>query len=189
MRHRKGNKKLGRTTAHRILMLRNLITSLIVHERIKTTKAKAKAAKPIVEKLITLAREDSVAARRSAFSALPNRVETQNEKGLSRMTHVINKLFNELGPRYKTRPGGYTRILLYPKPRLGDAGEQVIFELVRDEDVVAEPKKTKKKPAKATPKKKAKKAVAAPVEKAVAEEPSKPVVAEEAAPKDDSAEE
>ena len=173
MRHRKGNKKLGRPTAHRMQMLRNLITSLIVHERIKTTKAKAKAARSVVEKLITMARIDSQATRRRAFAILPNRVEVQGEDGKRRMTHVINKLFSELGPRYLDRPGGYTRILHYPKNRLGDNAEQVIFELVSDEDVVEKKSKKKSKSTKKKTKKQSEKSVASKPEAAEAVEPVK----------------
>lgn len=144
MRHRQGKKKLGMKTAHRLATLRNLASALILNERIMTTRAKAKSARAFVEKLVTLARNDTLANRRRAFSILPNRIEIKTEDGKYRMVHVINKLFDEVAPRYKDRPGGYTRIIHYPKPRLGDAGDQVIFEFVHDEDKV-EQKKPKKK--------------------------------------------
>ena len=98
MRHRHGLRKLNRTSEHRAAMLRNMCVSLLQHEAIKTTVPKAKELRRVVEPLITLAKEATVANRRLAFARLRDR-------------DVVVKLFNELGPRYKARPGGYTRIL------------------------------------------------------------------------------
>lgn len=98
MRHRKSGRKLNRTSSHRHAMFRNMASSLLEHEVIKTTLPKAKELRRVAEPLITLSKEDSVAHRRLAFDRLRNRA-------------VVTKLFNELGPRYKTRPGGYLRIL------------------------------------------------------------------------------
>jgi len=110
MRHRVAGYKLGRTTSHRIAMTRNMASSVIEHERIITTVQKAKAIKPFVEKLVTLAKDPSTHHRRLAFSRLRNKEATQ-------------KLFDVLGPRFKARPGGYCRILKLAKPRLGDNGQ------------------------------------------------------------------
>ena len=118
MRHQKTRHKLSRDAAHRKALLANLCIEVIDHERIKTTEAKAKAVKPEIEKLITLARKGDLHARRQAISILQH-----PDKG------VIYKLFEEIAPRYAERPGGYTRILkLGPRP--GDATEMVYLELV-----------------------------------------------------------
>ncbi len=118
MRHQKTRHKLSRTTAHRKALLANLCVEIIDHERIKTTEAKAKAVKPEIEKLITLARMGELNSRRQAMSTLQH-----PDKG------VIYKLFEEIAPRYQSRPGGYTRILkLGPRP--SDATEMVYIELV-----------------------------------------------------------
>ena len=98
MRHRKSGRPLSRTSSHRQAMFRNMTSSLVAHEVIKTTLPKAKELRRVVEPLITLAKEDGHARRRMAF----NRVRDRD---------AVTKLFNELGPRYKTRPGGYLRIL------------------------------------------------------------------------------
>ena len=118
MRHQKTRHKLSRTSSHRKSLLANLCVEVIDHERIKTTEAKAKAVKPEIEQLITLARRGDLHARRQAMSILQH-----PDKG------VIYKLFDEIAPRYVDRPGGYTRILkLGPRP--GDATELVYLELV-----------------------------------------------------------
>ena len=98
MRHRHGLRKLNRTSEHRQAMLRNMCNSLITHEAIKTTVPKAKELRRVVEPLITLAKDATLANRRMAFNRTRDR-------------DVVSKLFNELGPRYNARPGGYTRIL------------------------------------------------------------------------------
>lgn len=117
MRHRVAGYKLGRTASHRVALRRNLATSLIEHERIVTTVHKAKAIKPYVEKLVTLAKESSVHRRRLAFARL-------------RDGGAVEKLFDVIGPRFKERPGGYCRILKLAKPRLGDNGQRAILEFV-----------------------------------------------------------
>ncbi len=117
MRHQKTRHKLSRDTAHRKALLRNLCKEVIQHERIKTTEAKAKAVKPEVEKLITLAKKGDLHARRQALSEL----------GQDKFT--VYKLFEEVAPRYSERPGGYTRILKLGA-RAGDATEMVYLELV-----------------------------------------------------------
>ena len=117
MRHRCAGNRLGRTTEHRIAMTKNMANSLILHERIVTTTPKAKAVKPFVERLVTLAKEDTLHHRRMAFAAL-------RDKG------SVDKLFGTLGPRFKARPGGYCRVLHLSKPRLGDNGQRSILEFV-----------------------------------------------------------
>ena len=125
MRHRHGPRKLNRTTSHRLAMLRNMCNSLITHEAIKTTLPKAKELRAVVEPLITLAKEPTLAHRRLAFNRTRDR-------------DVVTKLFAVLGPRYKARPGGYTRILKMGF-RVGDNAPMAFVELVdRPEPVVAE---------------------------------------------------
>lgn len=120
MRHQKRGRKLNRTPSHRKAMVRNLVTSLFVHGRVITTPAKAKEARPFAEKLITLAKDGSLHARRRAISLLHDQ-------------QVVGSLFSEIGPRYKERQGGYARILHLAKPRLGDSAPQVLFELVEEQ--------------------------------------------------------
>ena len=117
MRHGKQRGKLSRDSAHRKALMRNLSRELIEHERIKTSQAKAKAVKPQVEKLITLAKNGDLHARRQALSTL----------GQDRF--LVHKLFEEIAPRYETRPGGYTRIVKLG-PRRSDSTEMVFLELV-----------------------------------------------------------
>jgi len=116
MRHNKAHKKLGRTSAHRRAMFRNQLASLIEHERIRTSLAKAKALRPIAEKLITRGREDTVHSRRMVARWVSDRT-------------LVKKLFDEIGPRFTDRPGGYLRIVKLGH-RLGDGGEEAILELV-----------------------------------------------------------
>ena len=116
MRHRKSGRQLNRNSPHRQAMFRNMAASLIEHEIIKTTVPKAKELRRVAEPLITLAREDSVANRRLAFSR-------------TRSKAAVGKLFAELGPRYQERPGGYTRILKCGF-RPGDAAPMAYIELV-----------------------------------------------------------
>ena len=116
MRHRHGLRKLNRTSSHRLAMLRNMCNSLITHEAIKTTVPKAKELRRVVEPLITLAKEATLANRRLAFDRTRDR-------------DVVTKLFNVLGPRYKARPGGYTRILKMGF-RVGDNAPMAFVELV-----------------------------------------------------------
>lgn len=116
MRHGHGLRKLNRTTSHRLAMLRNMMNSLLTHEVIKTTLPKAKELRRVVEPMITLAKEPTVANRRLAFDRLRDR-------------DVVVKLFNELGPRFKARPGGYTRILKMGF-RVGDNAPMALVELV-----------------------------------------------------------
>jgi large subunit ribosomal protein L17 len=117
MRHRRKKGMLSRDSAHRKALLSNLSKQLITHERIKTSQAKAKAVKPEVEKLITLAKRGDLHARRQALSAL------------GQDKFIVHKLFEEVAPRYDERPGGYTRIVKLG-PRRSDSTEMVFLELV-----------------------------------------------------------
>ncbi len=116
MRHRKSGRQLNRNSSHRKAMFRNMACSLIEHEVIKTTVPKAKELKRVAEPLITLAKSDSVANRRLAFSRMRDKA-------------AVGKLFSEIGPRYQERPGGYTRILKCGF-RAGDAAPMAYVELV-----------------------------------------------------------
>jgi len=116
MRHRKSGRKLNRNSSHRSAMFRNMAVSLVEHEAIKTTLPKAKELRRVAEPLITLAKEDSVANRRLAFARTRDKA-------------AVGKLFNELGPRYKARPGGYLRILKCGF-RPGDKAPMAYVELV-----------------------------------------------------------
>ncbi|HEY7830103.1 MAG TPA: 50S ribosomal protein L17 [Solirubrobacteraceae bacterium] len=117
MRHQKTRNKLSRSASHRKALLMNLMKEVLEHERITTTEAKAKAVKPELEKLITLGKRGDLHARRQALSAL------------SQDKFAVYRLFEEVAPRYKDRPGGYTRILKLG-PRRSDATEMVFLELV-----------------------------------------------------------
>jgi large subunit ribosomal protein L17 len=171
MRHRNSGRQLSRNASHRHAMLRNMATSLLQHETIRTTVPKAKELRRVVEPLITLAKVDSIGLRRLAYARL-------------RDENVVEKLFEDLGPRFKARAGGYMRILKM-EPRPGDSADMALVQLVESKPVAAEknddtkaakapkaskepkaaPKKSKKasadeaEPA-AKPKRKAKKAAA-----------------------------
>ena len=123
MRHGHGLRKLNRTSEHRLAMLRNMCVSLLRHEAIKTTLPKAKELRRVVEPLLTLGKTPSLSNRRLAFARLRDR-------------EIVTKLFNELGPRYQTRPGGYTRILKMGY-RVGDNAPMAFVELVDRPDLDA----------------------------------------------------
>ncbi len=129
MRHRYSGRKFSRTSPHRKAMFQNMCVSLVDHELIKTTLAKAKELRVHAEPLITLAKEDSAANRRIAFARLRDK-------------RAVGKLFSELGPRYASRPGGYIRILKCA-PRTGDGAPMAYVELVdRSTGAAAEPVET-----------------------------------------------
>ena len=140
MRHRNSGRQLSRNSSHRHAMLRNMATSLLRHETIRTTVPKAKELRRVVEPLITLAKADSLAKRRMAYSRL-------RDEG------VVEKLFTDLGPRFKARAGGYTRILKM-EPRPGDSADMALMQLVElaaapvekteDSKAAKAPKKAKK---------------------------------------------
>jgi large subunit ribosomal protein L17 len=116
VRHLRSGKKFGRPTNQRVALYRALVGALFLNDRITTTEAKAKAIRPTAERLITLARQPTLHHRRLALADLPDK-------------HVIERLFSEIGPRMKGRPGGYTRVVKLG-PRLGDAAPMAIIELV-----------------------------------------------------------
>lgn len=152
MRHRNARRKLGRTSAHRIALLRNLVTSLLDHEQIETTDAKAKELKRYADKMITLGKRGDLHARRQALAVVKS-------------ADVTRKLFSELAERYRTREGGYTRVLKL-RTRVGDAAPISLVELV-DRPAPSRAKATEEKPAKAAkPKKTSKKDAAEAAEPA-----------------------
>lgn len=188
MRHHLSGRQLSRNSAHRHAMLRNMAASLLRHETIRTTVPKAKELRRVVEPLITLAKDDTLAHRRIAFARL-------------RDAEVVEKLFGDLGPRFRTRPGGYTRILRM-MPRPGDNADMALMQLVElaatvvapaaepaDEDKAkgrkAKPAKAKAAEAAPEPVKPAKEKKAA--KKKAADKEEKP--AKKSASKDDSAKE
>ncbi len=116
MRHRKNGRQLGRKTKHRWALFRNLVTSLLDHERIETTEAKAKEIRGFTDRMITLGKEGTLPARRRAL-------------GFLRSKDVVSKLFSDVAGRFEGRPGGYTRIIK-TRRRIGDAAEMVVIELV-----------------------------------------------------------
>ena len=162
MRHGMVNRKLGRTSSHRLAMFRNQLASLIDKERIITTLPKAKELKPQIERLITLGRSDSVHNRRNAARQIHDDA-------------LVAKLFDTLGPRFADRPGGYTRIVKLG-PRRGDAAEMAILEFVGFE-IATEEKKAPAKGKKAAAKSKEEGAPAAE------ETPKKKTASKKAAPK------
>jgi len=127
MRHRLSGKKLGRNSSQRKALLRSLVTSFVQKERIRTTLSKAKATRPIAEKMITLAKTNSLHTRRQALQYIYNK-------------DAVKKLFEDIGPRFTERPGGYTRIIKLG-PRAGDGAEMAILELVGSEFKKKEKKK------------------------------------------------
>jgi large subunit ribosomal protein L17 len=122
MRHLKAGRKLGRNASHRLALMRNLTRALIENERIITTVEKAKEARRFAEKLITLAKNGSLHARRLALARLPDR-------------DTIEKLFSEIGPRFQDRAGGYTRVIKRHDRRLGDGGQTAFLELLKAGEV------------------------------------------------------
>ena len=117
MRHRLAGRKLSRATGHRMSMLRTLVTDLLRHESIRTTHAKAKETRRLAEKVITLGRHGTLNDRRRALAIVTDE-------------NMVRKLFDELGPRYQDRPGGYTRIVKLA-PRKGDAADMAVIELLQ----------------------------------------------------------
>ena len=169
MRHGNANRKLGRTSSHRNAMFRNQLASLIASERIVTTLPKAKELRPLAEKLITLAKNDTVHARRQAARQVPS-------------DELIAKLFDTIGPRFSTRPGGYTRIMKLGARR-GDSAEMAILELVERSEGTDTPAKTE---AKAPAKKGGAKKAAPKAEEPKSEDKPKRASSKKAAPKADA---
>lgn len=143
MRHRVAGKQLSRNTSHRRALRRNMASALLEHGTIRTTVVKAKELRSFVEKLITTARQGTLHARRQVVSLLQDRAildeDTDSVVEARRAGKtVIAKLFNEIAPRYADRPGGYTRIIHLPERRIGDAGKQVLLQLVEQTAPAAE---------------------------------------------------
>jgi large subunit ribosomal protein L17 len=144
MRHRVAGYKLGRDTEHRTAMFRNLAASLFIHGQITTTIPKAKAVKPFVEKLITLAKRGDLASRRLVIARLRDRIMVRNDKDedaernrfgeLVGGPKLVKKLFDEIAPKYADREGGYTRIIKLTNYRIGDGGQLCVLQLVGDEE-------------------------------------------------------
>ena len=129
MRHRVAGKQLSRTSSHRKALRRNMAASLIQHGAIRTTEAKAKELRRFVERLITIAKAGTLQARRRVLAKLGDRDMFDNEGELVEQT-LVQKLFSEIAPQCADRPGGYTRIIRISDRRIGDAGRQVILQLV-----------------------------------------------------------
>ena len=178
MRHRQAGKHFSRTPAHRLALFRNLSRALITHERITTTLPKAKALRPFIEKLITLAKKAAVIMaaapddKQARVKALHYRRQAMADLGPMHGTgtydkqdepvtrpgkknpiavSVLEKLFAEIGPRYKDRPGGYTRIIKQHYRRLGDGGHTAIIELLKEGEVKVRLKERKSAPAAPAP--------------------------------------
>lgn len=138
MRHLKAGRKLGRNASHRRSLYRNLAMALIRHERIVTTLEKAKAVRPFVEKLITLAKKGTLHARRLAVARLGAtadadvKPENDRSEGEADVRTIVQKLFSDIGPRFRDRPGGYTRIIKRHQRRLGDGGKTAFLELLKE---------------------------------------------------------
>jgi large subunit ribosomal protein L17 len=167
MKHRVAGRKLGRTSAHRLALLRNLATALLDKEQIKTTLMKAKELRPFVEKLITISKRETLHARRQVLRHVHDR-------------EVVGKLFATISARFAQRPGGYTRIIKLG-PRRGDAAEMALIELVGSETVRA--KKKKKPEAKGKPARQAAPEKEAPAKTEEAEGPVKKAKKEAGKPK------
>lgn len=173
MRHRKSGRKFNRNSSHRMAMFRNMARALLTYEAIRTTEAKAKDLRSVVEKLITLALRDDLHARREAYKVLNNH-------------QMVQKLFSDIGPRYAGGKGGYTRIVKFSQPRVGDAAPMVLIELTKRVVKVAEEKKEesateeKKAETKAAAPKKAPAKKAAPKKAAEGEEKPKKASAKKA---------
>lgn len=151
MRHRVAGYKLGRTTSHRIAMWRNMAVSLLGHEQITTTIPKAKSVQPFVERLISAAKQDTLAARRQAMKMLGqdrlivreeddedlvrnNYGEVARKGGRRQGRRVVQHLFEQIAPRYADRAGGYTRIIKLGRHRIGDGADLCVLQLVSDDD-------------------------------------------------------
>nr|WP_321256282.1 50S ribosomal protein L17 [uncultured Pseudodesulfovibrio sp.] len=164
MRHRKSGRKLNRTNTHRAAMFKNMARALLTYEQIRTTEPKAKELRGIVDKLITLALRNDLHARRQAYKVLGSH-------------QMVQRLFDEIGPRFEGGTGGYTRIIKLSQPRKGDCAPMVIIELTK---LAAEaPAEKEEKPAKEEKKAAPKKKAAAKKEEKVEEKPAEEAASEE----------
>ncbi len=134
MRHKKSGRKFGRNASHRKAMLRNMARSLFIHERIRTTEHKAKELRGVVEHLVTIAQTDSVHARRLVYKVLANH-------------QLVARLFDEIAPRFKGQPGGYTRVVKMSVPRAGDCAAMAVIELTAQAGQAPAAKAAEKAPA------------------------------------------
>lgn len=167
MRHRKSGRKLNRSNSHRTAMFKNMARALLTYEQIRTTDVKAKELRRVVDKLITLALRNDLHARRQAYKVLGNH-------------QLVQRLFDEIGPRFEGGQGGYTRIIKLSQPRTGDCAPMVIIELTKKAVDAPAPEKAQEKveekavdtAAKKAPAKKAPAKKAAPKAEAPAEEPA-----------------
>lgn len=132
MRHQNRGRQLSRDTEHRIALRRNMAQSLIEHGKVRTTLPKALEVQPFVEKLISKARQGTLHARRQVIAALRDRRLTDEDQEFTGQT-VVQKLFDEIAPRFADRPGGYTRIIKLPEFRIGDGADLVLLQLLGDE--------------------------------------------------------
>lgn len=132
MRHRNSGRKLGRTWEHRKALMKNMACSLVEHERIRTTEAKAKELRVLADKLVTMALENTLHARRQAYSILGSH-------------HSVQKLFDEIGPRFTEVPGGYTRVVKFGIPRVGDSAPMAMIEFTRLAEAGSAPAEDAKK--------------------------------------------
>lgn len=142
MRHRKSGRKLNRSNTHRAAMFKNMARALLTYEQIRTTEAKAKELRRVVDKLITLALRNDLHARRQAYKVLGSH-------------QMVQRLFDVIGPRFEGGQGGYTRIIKLSQPRKGDCAPMVIIELTKMAEAVAEEPKEEVKEEKKAPAKKA----------------------------------
>ncbi|HDZ22056.1 hypothetical protein LCGC14_0486350 [marine sediment metagenome] len=161
MRHRVDGKKLNRTTSHRKALWRNMAAALLQHGAIRTTEPKAKQLRRFVEKLITTAKRGTLHARRQVIATLVDR-DIFDDEGQKLDQTIVQKLFNEIAPRYADRPGGYTRIIHLAERRIGDASKQVLLQLVEEEGVgpAAKPSGTSRRKKQAEKRRQAASAVA-----------------------------
>ena len=164
MRHQRAGRKLGRTTSHRWAMFRNMLTSFFEWEKIETTSSKAKDLRPLAEKLITLGKRGDLAARREVLRIIANK-------------KIVQKLFNEIAPKFKSRAGGYTRII-QAGFRPGDSAPMSIIEIISEEKEAAKKKSVKKKQVAGKAKMKATKEVEKAKSSKVAPQPKKETKAE-----------
>ncbi len=156
MRHKKSGRKLNRSSSHRSALFRNMAKSLLTYGKIRTTEAKARELRGVVEPLITLALRNDLHARRQAYKVLGSH-------------QLVKQLFDEIGPRFVGVPGGYTRVLKLGAPRPGDNAPMAVIELTRLEEQVAEAAPTEDAPAEKAP---AKKAAARKAKASAPEEPA-----------------
>ncbi len=195
MRHRVSGKQLSRTTSHRLAMRRNMASSLFEHGAIRTTVAKAKELRPFVERLITMAKKNTIHARRLVTKELNDRrmaavdenkqvvtdkyglAKLQKVEGTNVNLTVVKKLFDDIAPLYANRSGGYTRIIRIAERRIGDSGQQVIMQLVGENDA-PEKRKATKRSLRAAKRHAFAGDLAAPAEEVVVEEAAEEVVDE-----------